>query len=166
METIKTGTSGKMSQPLFKMPDLTRGLYHSNTINKSPDEVYEFAKSWDNLKNLFEDLPEELENFLDLKLSSAESVASDSYRVVFTNNPDAKIQGILTLEIFPGPAAKGAVITALGKFGHYSSKNEGPSDLINIFLKRVKAMIETKVLATTKGQPNGKKTTSDAEIKH
>ena len=143
------------TNPRDKMPDLTQGLYHSNTINRNPAEVYEFAKTQSNLSKILSDLPPELENFLDLNLTSAESVATNSYRVIYTNTKAAKIQGVLTLELVPGPAMKGTVITAEGKFGNFRNTDEGPSDLMNVFLKRVKAMVETKVLATTKGQPNG-----------
>ncbi len=155
MDSIKTNSRDKMSRPDFKMPDLTQGLYHSNTINKNPAEVYEFTKTQSNLSKILGDLPPELENFLDLTLTSADSVANDSFRVVYTNAKTAKIQGMLTLDMSAGPASKGTVIIAQGKFGNFTTKDEGPSDLMNVFLKRVKAMVETKVLATTNGQPNG-----------
>lgn len=160
MEATTTRPRDIKSQSSFT-PDFTQGLYQSNTINKDPQTVYEFVKEGSNLKKVLSDIPEEINNFLDLKLDS-----STSDRVVYKNSMDAKIQGALSFDIGAGPAGKGTTLSVQAKFGDYSLKDENPSDLINLFLKRVKAMIETGVLATTKGQPNGEDKFEDQELKH
>lgn len=160
METTKTTQKNAATLPRFVVPDFTLGLYHSNTVNKDINSVREFARKESSVKALMNDLPEDMKNFLDLKLVDAAGPA-----IKYANHKDAKIQGELTLEFSEGPGGKGTVVRATATFAKYTSKDDGPSDLINLFLKRMKAMIETGVLATTKGQPNGKDE-SDRQTKH
>ena len=166
MEPTTTKTRDISSHHPFTTPDFTQGIYHSNTVNKDPLAVYEFAKVEANILQLFSDLPDGIENFFDLKLIDSSATSFTQYTVKYANNEKAKIKGELTLEMEPGPAGKGTVITAFAKFKNYSSKDEGPSDLVNVFLKRIKAMVETGVLATTKGQPSGEDEGQNRNLKH
>lgn len=161
METNASKSRDIKSQIPPLTPNFAQGLYHSNTINKDSRTVYEFIKNESNIKKVLTDIPEELNNFLNLKLES-----SDSDTVTYKNAPDTKVKGTLTFDIGSGPAGKGTVLSVQAMFENYSLKDETPSDLINVFLKRVKAMIETGVLATTKGQPNGEDKIEEPKLKH
>lgn len=132
------------------------GIYHSNSINKSPELIYPLLKDEAQLQKIFSDLPEDLKNFLDLEFVGSNSVGDGKYEVKWKNKGSAEIQGTLTLTIERGPVGKGSTIIANAIFGDYSMDSDGPSDLINVFLKRLKALSETGQLATIKGQPNGK----------
>ena len=166
MQPSQTKSRDIKSRPLSTMPDFTHGLYHSNTVNKSPAAVHEFAKDEANIRLILADFPKDFQNFLDLKFVDSKNSSEQLYTLSYANNEKAKIQGTLTLELEQGPAGRGTVVTAFAKFGSYSSKDEGPSDVINVFLKRFKALIETGVLATTKGQPNGEDEASTRTTKH
>jgi hypothetical protein len=137
-------------------PQTYEGIYHSSSINKSPSEVYAFCQNEANINKVLTDLPEKIKNFLDLEFVSANSISADVLQVQWRNKKSAEQQGLLTFTFSPAPAKKGTVVVANAIFGEYSMDDEGPSDLINIFLKRVKSLIETNQIATTKGQPNGK----------
>lgn len=52
-------------------PAIYEGIYHSNTINKSPAEVYAFCQNIIKLQEALVDLPEKTKNFLDLDFVSA-----------------------------------------------------------------------------------------------
>lgn len=142
--------------------DSYEGLYHSSSVNKPPADVYSFCQNEANLTKVLSELPEKTKNFLDLEFVNANSISDDSYQVVWRNKKAADIHGTLTLTLSPAPADKGTVLIVNAIYGDYSMIDEEPSDLINIFLKRMKALCETGQLATTKGQPNGK----DEEEKH
>lgn len=166
MEPIKTNPRDNKSPTPTTMPDFNKGLYHSNTVNKEPEIVFNFVKDQANLKKILSDLPEGVENFLELEKVNSLTAANGQFKVEYKNNESAKMQGNLKIEIGSGPAGKGATLTAFADFGDYSFKDEGPSDLINIFLKRIKAMVETGMIATTKGQPNGNEEVVLTELKH
>lgn len=136
-------------------PQIYEGIYHSNTINKPPAEVYAFCQKKVKLQEALVDLPEKTKNFLDLEFVSANAV-DDGYQVQWKNNKTADKQGRLVFNLTPSPKGRGTVLIANAIFADYTMDDEEPSDLINIFLKRIKAFSETGQLATTKGQPNGK----------
>lgn len=142
------------------------GLYYSATISKNPEDVFAFAKDEGIYKKILSDLPEELENFLNLKISDSQSASLNQYEIKLSNAPKSKIDGDLFLTLSPGPGGKGTVVFANAKFAKYTLQDQGPSDLINVFLKRFKALAETGVLATTKGQPNGKDEVERTNTKH
>ncbi|MBC7715136.1 MAG: hypothetical protein H7177_17455 [Rhizobacter sp.] len=136
-------------------PKSYEGIYHSRSINKAPADVYAFCQNEVIMKRVLQDLPEKTENFMNLEFISADKIGTDMYQIEWKNKKDSKIQGSLFLDISPD-AHKGSVVIANGIFGDYKMSNEEPSDLINLFLKRVKALCETGQIATTTGQPNGK----------
>ncbi len=138
--------------------DTYEGIYHSNSVNKSPAEVFSFCKNEENLKKVLVDLPEKIKNFLDLEFVSASptTTSGEMFQVRWQNRKTTDVQGTLTFNLSPSSHGKGTVLIANAIFADYTMDNDEPSDLINIFLKRMKALLETGELATTKGQPNGK----------
>lgn len=152
-------------------PKTYEGLYHSSSINKSPAEVYALCQRESTLKKVLSDLPEEIKNFLNLEFVSAIQVGLDTYEVHWKNKKNVEPHGTLSFIISPAPAGRGTVLIANGIFGNFSMNDEEPSDLINVFLKRVKALCETGQIATITGQPNGKdedenENEPDSTLKH
>lgn len=137
-------------------PQTYKGIYHSNTINKAPSEVYAFCQNEANLNQVLSNLPEKIENFLNLQFVGGYSLNDGMFKVEWKNKEKSDVSGHLILFISPRTIGEGSVVIANALFGEYRMENDGASDLINIFLKRMKALVETGQLATIKGQPNGK----------
>lgn len=135
-------------------PETYEGIYHSRSINKTPAQVYAFCQSDENFKKVLQYLPNKIKNFLDLEFVQANSISKDTYQVEWRNVQSSETQGRLILTVSPD-AHKGSVLIANAIFANYTMENDEPSDLINILLKRIKALSETGELATTRGQPNG-----------
>lgn len=136
--------------------DKDHGFFHSATFVAEPQRVFGFCRDHNNWNKILTDLPANLENFFDLELISAENKNTDEFQISWENSKKAKIQGNLTLHISPAPLSRGTTVTAVAHFDKFHTNDEEPSDLMNVFLKRMKALIETGVLATTKGQPSGR----------
>ena len=102
MEPTTTKTRDISSHPPFTTPDFTQGLYHSNTVNKDPLAVYEFAKVEANILQLFSDLPDGIENFFDLKLIDSSASSFTNYSVKYANSEKAKIKGELGKPVVMG----------------------------------------------------------------
>lgn len=136
--------------------DLQKNIFNSMTIALSPKEVFEFFKDFYNLEHVFSNFPDVVENFLDLKLESASKGGKDTYTIKWINKPESKIQGHVSFFIEKAPAKRGSYVTAIAEFDPYTSKDKEPSDLIHIFMKRMKQLVETGQVSTTKGQPSGR----------
>lgn len=132
------------------------GLYNSITICKPLAETYEFCKNPSNLDKIFIDLPKGIENFFDLTLLGAEKTSPDQYQIKWQNKADNKVKGFLTIDLVSTASDRWTMMMASAMFSNYKSKKEESSDLMYVFLKRVKAMVETGEIASTKGQPSGR----------
>lgn len=151
-------TTENLSEPLSRGPLLEKdaGYYYSSTVNCSPEVAYNFCQGEENVKKVLTNLPDVFENFLDLNLSNKEQLNQNEYKIVWQNRPDSKTQGTLTFLIKKAPADRGTFITAEAQFEKLSFKEDGPSTIINLFLQRMKALLETGEVPTTKGQPSGR----------
>lgn len=142
--------------PPILIPQKEIGHYHSANILKSPLFVYEFLQNPENLKRAMENLPEGLENYLDLELVEAHASDADEYEVVWENLEENSISGSISFHCQRAPENRGCILLALASFSNFSSSDDDPSELIRFFIKRLKALMETGVIATTQGQPSGR----------
>jgi hypothetical protein len=156
MEALNNKVQNKLQPSMVNVPDLRSGLFQSITVNKDPGSVYDYLKTAKNIKNISTSLPKTVDNFLDLEFFSSQTLSPNHFEMKWRNSSEAKIQGDMTFRIEPGPLGKSTVISAEANFGKFTSKNEAPSDLINVFLKLIKAYLETGVIASTEGQPSGR----------
>lgn len=158
-------TEVKVSSRPKVSPKAYEGIYHSNSINQPVEEVYMFLQNKSNLTKALSDLPEKIKNFIVPDFSAADALDGERFQVVWKNS--AEPRGTLTFNLSPAPGGRGTIVIANGIFGDYTMDDDEPSDLINLFLKRIKALSETGQIATTTGQPNGKDEDElKNEIKH
>lgn len=162
MNTTEKSTQEKTVVPI---PDKHTGFYNSTTITKSPAEIYEFCLNEQNVEKALKDLPLGLENFLDLNLISSESTGNDQFEIRWENKPNSIVKGTLTFQLKNAPANRGTVIYATAAFNELQLKDQEPSDLVHYFLKRMKCLVETGEIPTTKGQPSGRDELSPSEDK-
>lgn len=142
--------------PPILLPEKDVGGYHSANILKSPQFVYEFLQNPQNLKRALENLPEDLENFLNLELIKAQATDADEYEIEWENLEDSPITGVMSFHCQRAPENRGTILLLQSSFSNFSSNDDDPSELIRFFLKRLKALMETGVIATTKGQASGR----------
>lgn len=138
------------------------GFFNSQTINQLPGHIFSFCQEEENVEKILSDLPDGIDNFFDLALVAADQTAADQYEIKWKNKDTAKIQGSIAFYLNLAPTGRGTVLTAMATFDQFKMNAEGPSDLINIFIKRIKALIETGEIATTKGQPSGREELKDS----
>jgi hypothetical protein len=124
-------------------------LYSSTTICLSPDEIFNFFRAQGNVEKVLADLPKEIENFLDLSPLSVDQRSGETYEVAWQNKEESKYSGVLSLRFEKAAEARGTLITAQATFDAIDFKSDGPSTLINVFLRRMKALAETGEIATT-----------------
>jgi hypothetical protein len=155
MENIERNTDLKSSRNSIPLLDKDHGYYASASVTNPVEDTFDFFQNQDHVRKVLEDLPEGINNFLELQLSTAEAVSPDEYRVVW-NNIQKNARGNLNFLIKASPIKGGSIITIEAVLEGIKFKDESPSTLMNILLKRMKALLETGVLATTKGQPSGR----------
>jgi len=132
------------------------GLYNSTTILMPPERIFEFCRNERNVEKVLENLPHGVDNFLDLSLIRAIQTDSGQYEILFENRTGQKTSGTLMFHLEIAPARRGTYVSAIATFTHLNSKSAKPSELIKIFLRRMKALAETGKIPTTKGQSSGR----------
>lgn len=135
--------------------DTDHGYFNSVTIALPPNLVFNACKDERNIHKTLSDLPKDIENFLDLNFISAEQRAEDYFEIKW-DSENSQAEGSLSFIIRKAPGDQGSIVYAFALFERLHWREEGPSNLMNIFLKRMKALIETGEIATTKGQPSGR----------
>lgn len=156
MENIENTTQRSAPHNSIPYLDKEHGYYASASVTNAPGEIYQFCQDSKNIEKVLRNLPGTVKNFLQLSLSSAEKVHDDEYRLQWQNNSSNATKGTLTFLIKGSPFRGGSIITVEAVFEKIKFKDEGPSTLMNIFLKRMKGLMETGVIATTVGQPSGR----------
>ncbi len=132
------------------------GYFNSQTVLLDPEKVFSFCQDSENVKKVLTDLPVDVENFLDLRLVSAEQIENDEYKILWSNKENSKFAGNVIFLLKKAPLDRGTFLTAEASFAKFNFKDEGPSSLMHIFLKRFKMLLETGEIASTKGQPSGR----------
>lgn len=148
-------THKSISKYQVPLPQMEKVFFNSSTILLPPEEVFNFCKDSYNVKRVLTDLPLDVNNFLNLKLISAER-NEDQYVIKWENDPQTKVKGTLSFILQPAPVNRGTLLLAEATFNEFDANDEEPSTLMKFFVKRFKALMETGVLATTKGQPSGR----------
>ncbi len=156
MSNIQNITPGSRAENSIPQLDLEHGYFASASVTKSAAEVVDFCREHAPLERVLADLPEGIQNFLDLNLINVEDMEGGASRLTWENSPKSKVKGTLTFLVKDSPLKGGSIITAEAQFDKIKFKDDGPSTLMNLFLKRMKALMETGVIATTKGQPSGR----------
>ena len=144
------------SSRIHPLLEKEHGFYHSANLTLSVDEVYKACQDKSKFDRVLQDLPDNVENFLDLVLQKFEQIGNKQYKVVWENHESSKVSGTLTLLLTESIGRPGTWITAEANFSKFNFNSEGPSTVINIFLKRLKALIETGEIPSIKGQPSGR----------
>lgn len=132
------------------------GYFHAQTIATSPEKVFEFCQDSDNVKKVLTDLPLDVDNFLDLNLVSAVQIEANQYKIQWSNKANSKLAGNVIFLIRKAPMERGTYLSAEASFAKINFRNDSPSFLMNVFLKRFKQLMETGEIATIKGQPSGR----------
>lgn len=146
----------KKSKAAGPLLEVDHGYFHCQTIATSPEIVFEFCQDSDNVKKVLMDLPVDVENFLELNLVSALQTAANQYKIQWANDSQSKLAGSITFLIKKAPMDRGTYLSAEASFAKINFKNDSPSFLMNVFLKRFKQLLETGEIATVKGQPSGR----------
>src|SRR5690606_30724877 len=100
--------------------------------------------------------PEDIQNYLNLELVKANASDADEYEVIWENLEDSPVSGAISFHCQRAPENRGTILLAQASFSNFSSSDDNPSELIRFFLKRIKGLMETGVIATTHGQPSGR----------
>ena len=147
----------EQTQSISAGPALDRdhGYYAAVSLTTSRDDLETFFSDPMNVEKVLRGIDSPISNFLDLELESA-----NEDRVVYRNK-NAKAPGDLIFLLQEDQFRPGSIITVEAKLGKIRFRDDGPSTIMDIFLRRMKALIETGEIATTKGQPSGRE-----EIKH
>lgn len=153
------------TRSLMPMPDRDRGFYHSQTVFLPIEDVYDFLQKKENVEKVLTNLPHTMNNFLQLEFVGASEAQEGGFEVNWKNSEKATFQGTLTFVLKEAPANRGTYVAAVAVFDKFSWRDEEPSDLMNGFLKRLKMLMETGQIATTKGQPSGREEISATETK-
>ncbi len=132
------------------------GYYSSCLINLKPAQVFKFCKEESNIKSLLKDFPVNVDLLLNLSKSSVEKINSTDYKITYQNSDSSFVAGRLIFLLKPASMNRGTYLTIEAKFLNVSFLEAGPSTLMSVFLKRMKAFIETGEYPTTRGQPSGK----------
>ncbi len=152
MDTSYIPSSQSRQTPGVPQLDREHGYFASATVTNSLEDIVAFCKDQENVEKVLKDIPAKVENFLGLKLETDAS-EKDGHRIIWKNS--GKNPGKLIFLLSPA-MNKGTVITAEAVFDKIHFREDGPSTLMNIFLKRMKQLMETGEIATTKGQPSGR----------
>jgi hypothetical protein len=144
---------GTASGPLLEKD---HGYFNSQTVMLSAEEVFSFCQDLENVKKVLNDLPVDVENFLDLNLVSAEQTEANEYKIQWSNKANSKFSGNVIFLLKTAPMDRGTYLTAEASFAKFNFREEGPSNLMNVFLKRFKQLMETGEIASIKGQPSGR----------
>ena len=153
------------TRSLMPMADRDRGFYHSQTVFLPIEDVYDFLQKKENVEKVLSHLPEKIHDYLKLEFIGASEAQDGGFVVDWENAEDAKLQGTLSFVLKEAPANRGTYVAAVAIFDKFSWKDEEPSDLMNGFLKRLKMLMETGQIATTKGQPSGREEISSTSTK-
>lgn len=154
LESEQRSQMSKNSAPMLPVaPD--EGLYASMLINSSPEVVFTICQEKMTLEKVLENLPYKADQILDLSLTEANQTEEGQYKICFKNRAGKKLSGDLDLFIGEAYNGRGTLLTAEAGLDIWKSESDSPSTLLNAFLKRLKALVETGEIATTKGQPNG-----------
>lgn len=155
MENIQNSVERSSSANSIPQLDKEHGYFGSASVTIEPSEVYEFCQNQSHVEKVLTNLPRGVKNFLELKLIGSEQIGPDEYRLEWENAKKFS-KGKLIFILKGSPLRKGTILTAEAIFKNIKFRDDGPSTLMNIFLKRMKALIETGVLATITGQPSGR----------
>lgn len=161
MENIQENTNKSNINNSIPYLDKEHGFYASASITTAPEDLFKFCCNSGNLEKVLSALPEGVTNFLHLRLISSEKIGPNEYRLQWLNDAENRRNGMLTFILKGSPLKGGSIITAEAVFSNVNFAKDGPSTLMNIFLKRVKALNETGVIATTTGQPSGREEVSE-----
>lgn len=146
-------TKRKTTGPLLEKD---HGFFHSATIALDPEKVFELCQNSENVKKVLSDLPLEMDNLLDLDMISATKQKANEYKIEWSNKANSKLKGNVIFLLKEAPVERGTYLSAEASFEKFNFKDERPSFLMHVFLKRFKALIETGEIPTTKGQPSGR----------
>lgn len=151
-ERISSGQTTNYRGPLLEKD---HGYFASASVTLMPEDIYQFCQNREHVVKVLADFPGGLEDKIDLSLETAENKA-DTYRVVFKTTEHSTVTGKLTFLINSAPLRRGSVISCDANFSSFKWGEDSPSSLINLFLKRMKALMETGEIPTTRGQPSGR----------
>lgn len=132
------------------------GLFSSMLINVSPEAVFTLCQDEKSLERVVQGLPLKAEKILKLELEDARQGDDGRYEVRFKNHRGSKLSGELRLFIGEAYNGRGTLLAAEAGLDLWSPHSDSPSTLMNAFLKRFKALIETGEIATIQGQPSGR----------
>ncbi|MEC5159019.1 MULTISPECIES: SRPBCC family protein [unclassified Janthinobacterium] len=149
------------------------------SINRSPDECYQFWRDLERLPRFMQHLEsvqriDERRSHWKAKGPAGSSVEWDAditedvpgQRLAWRSVDGADVANEGVVEFLPGPGGRGTVLTVgmrydppAGKVGAVAAKlfGEEPSQQIEEDLRRFKQLIETGEIATTNGQPSGRR---------
>lgn len=132
------------------------GLFASMMINAEPEAVFTICQEEMSLEKVLEGLPYKADQILELSLVDANRNEDGQFVIRFKNKAGSKLSGELKLFIGEAYNGRGTLLSAEAGLDLWSPKTDSPSTMMNGFLKRLKSLVETGEIATTKGQPSGR----------
>jgi len=182
-------TQNQTSLPLHRPLKLDRHkTHHSITIRRSPSEVYEFWRNFENLPRFLKDVIDiqvlsPTRSHWKIKLKSGltaewEAIITDDEegkQIAWESLADAEVETNGVVQFLKAPAHRGTIVVLSmnyevpgGKLTEWSTffTGEDPDTLTQINLKRLKAYLETGEFPTVEGQSSGRREEEKPRITH
>ena len=156
-----TYSDAEVSRP--KVLSLEKGFFHSCTVRIPPERVFSLCSDEKIMDQVLRTLPEFIYKRIYLDQITRD-IDERNLKISWTNKYDSPLQFKATLYLSQAPVDRGTYMSAEAFFEVPKSKilsdileidNPEPSMLVSILLRRLKSLVETGEIATTKGQPNG-----------
>lgn len=183
------------SRPQQMLKTRVNGRHHEDdvsrfsvTINASSQEVFAYFRDFSKLPTFMKDLKDvqvltakrshwkvELKNGLSTEWEVEITAEREGEMIAWKSVEGSSVESSGTAWFSPAPEALGTVVGLVleykvpgGKLTEFVTKltGEDPSALIQINLKRLKAMIETGEIATVEGQTSGREEGAESIVTH
>jgi hypothetical protein len=129
--------------------------YQSIRVSKDPEWVFNHCLHDGVMDRIMTDLPDGVTDFFELSFIAHQRLGNNGFEIDWKSKDNLDNEAIFTLAIERERLGRGTILSVQGFSTNMKSKEE-TSDLILVFLKRLKSLLETGEIATTKGQPSGR----------
>jgi hypothetical protein len=167
-------TTSEGQKEKFHNLELQKGFYHSCTVRLPIEEVYEQCQKRDLFLKVLETFPAFFRDNFSLDFVQQVSHPKN-YEITWSTAKTTKYEFRAKLTLSKAPGDRGTVLIGEAFFEIPKSKfltellqveDPEPSMIVDAFLRRLKAQLETGEIATTEGQPSGREELSKEQHLH
>lgn len=163
-------------------------IHHSITVRRSPKEVYEFWRNFENLPRFLKDVVDvqvlsptrskwkiKLKSGLTAEWEAMITADEEGKKIAWESLADAEVETNGTVQFLKAPAGRGTIVVLSmnyevpgGKLTEWGTffTGEDPDTLTQINLKRLKAFLETGEFPTVEGQSSGRREEEQPHTTH